>query len=412
MGDSPHAGHAVLHPPARRLAVALGAGLVIACGGRPEPGGALARDSAGVSIVENVAPVDGALPRYRLDSVPLIDIGGGSDPHAEFGDGVRAIGWPGRSIVVAVQHELRWFDRRGQWIRTVGREGSGPGEFRQIDLVSRFGDSVLVYDFGLRRASVFDSAGRYGRGTTMVDADTLGETFPVGVLADGRMLIATYHSPRGNGLRRDRITLRVGTRTGAVEATIGTFPYVEQLVEVITGGVSMGRVAFGRMTYWGVRDSSILVATNERFGFDWYSLDGKLNQSVRRTWTPVPVTAEDVNAQIDDWLSGFPAGMEERKAKARAVWIAAPRPEAKPPYGPVLVSAAGEVWVQEYGEPGQRNRPARYSVFDRAGRWLCRVAMPAGVDPLAVEGDEILATWRDRDDATHVRVYRLTQTRR
>jgi hypothetical protein len=356
-------------------------------------------------------PFDESGSQYRIDSVPLVDVGGGADPHGEFPSGIEVVRLAGGQIVVAARNELRWFDRAGRWIRSVGRLGSGPGEFRQINLLAHFRDSVLVYDLALRRASVFDSAGKYGRGTTIVDADTLGETFPVGILEDGRLLLGTYHPPAPvNGLRRDPVTLRVGSPTGTVQSVIGRFPYLDQIIVSGPTGVSMGRVVFGRLAYWGTWDGLVLVAANERFSFDWYRADGKLERSVRRRWTPVPVTTADVTAQIEEWLSGFPAGMEARKAQARSSWSADPRPEVKPPYGPVLVSAAGEVWIQEYGEPGQRRRPAVYSVFGRAGQWLSQVTIPAGVEPKAIGTDEILATWRDPDDVTHVRVYRLRRS--
>ena len=396
----------------RSIGLVVGAVALVACGSRPGPMTKV-RDSAGVTLVDNRAPVDRVASRYRIDSVPLVDIGGGPDPHGEFTPDVKAVHLRGGQIVVAEGHELRWFDRRGRWLRSVGRQGSGPGEFRQINLLAQFGDSVLIYDLALRRASVFDSAGNYGRSSTILDADTLGDTFPVGVLGDGRLLLASYHEPApANGLRRDSVMLRIGSPTGTIQADIGRFPWVDQVIEVRSGGISMSRTVFGRLAYWGTLDSLVLVASNDRFSFDWYGADGRLKRSVRRQWTPVPVTTADVTAQIEEWLGGFPAGMEERKAKARASWAAAPRREVKPPYGPVLVSAAGEVWVQEYGEPGQRTRPAVHSVFDRSGQWLGQVIMPAGVEPKVIGTDEILAAWRDQDEVTHVRVYRLRQSAR
>ena len=146
----------------------------------------------------------------------------------------------------------------------------------------------------LRRASVFDSAGNYGRSSTILDADTLGDTFPVGVLGDGRLLLASYHEPApANGLRRDSVMLRIGSPTGTIQADIGRFPWVDQVIEVRSGGISMSRTVFGRLAYWGTLDSLVLVASNDRFSFDWYGADGRLKRSVRRQWTPVPVTTAD-----------------------------------------------------------------------------------------------------------------------
>ena len=41
-------------------------------------------------------------------------------------------------------------------LRTVGREGEGPGEFRFMEVQILPGDTLLVYDFGLGRITLFD----------------------------------------------------------------------------------------------------------------------------------------------------------------------------------------------------------------------------------------------------------------
>ena len=386
----------------------LGAAVATGCGARAGIRAAVERDSAGVVIVETSAPILGPGYDIRIDSVPTVDIGGGTDPRYEFGPDSRIIRLTGGSIVVGDGHGLRWFDRRGAWVRSVGREGSGPAEVRQIDLLGHFGDSVLVYDGGQRRISVFDSGGAYGRATATLSHDSAGEAFPLAVLSDGRLLLGTYPEPaRVNGVRRDSLALSIGAPDGRITAHIGRFPWVDQLIEVQRDGVSMGRVAFARLAVWATFDSLTLVATNEQFRLDWYDARGRLRRSIRRPWTPLPVTDADLGAQLDEWLEVFPAGMEAKKAKLRQSFMAAPRLKAKPPYGKVLVSETGEVWVQEYGEPGQRKRPAIYSVFDQSGRWQRQVSVPAGVEPVVIGANDMVATWRDLDDATHVRTYRL-----
>ena len=396
-----------------RLAGVLGAAVATGCGARAGIRAAVERDSAGVVIVETSAPILGPGYDIRIDSVPTVDIGGGTDPRYEFGPDSRIIRLAEGSIVVGDRRGLRWFDPRGAWVRSVGREGSGPAEVRQIDLLGHFGDSVLVYDGGQRRISVFDSGGAYGRATATLSHDSAGEAFPLAVLSDGRLLLGTYPEPaRVNGVRRDSLALSIGAPDGRITAHIGRFPWVDQLIEVQRDGVSMGRVPFARLAAWATFDSLTLVATNEQFRLDWYDARGRLRRSIRRPWTAVMVTEADLRAQVDEWLESFPAGMEGRKAKAREMWMAAPRLRAKPPYDRVVVSDSGDVWVEEYGEPGRKRRPSIYSVFDRIGRWQTQVSVPAGVEPVAIGVRGMVATWHDQDDATHVRVYQLSRSRR
>jgi hypothetical protein len=58
--------------------------------------------------------------------------------------------------------ELRVFGPNGEHVRTVGREGGGPGEFKQVIGMDWAADGTLwIVDPGNNRISVFDTAGTY-----------------------------------------------------------------------------------------------------------------------------------------------------------------------------------------------------------------------------------------------------------
>jgi len=79
-------------------------------------------------------------------------------------------GFVGRPSAVVQRSDERWvlldqsdrtrlkvFDVGGGFERYVGREGRGPGEFGiALHLLKLSGDSILVYDLGLRRLTLFD----------------------------------------------------------------------------------------------------------------------------------------------------------------------------------------------------------------------------------------------------------------
>ena len=81
-----------------RLAVWVGVAAIAGCSDRPAQGAAVRTDSAGVILVDNRTPLDGAVARYQVDSVPLVDIGGGTDPHSEFAPGIAVVRLQGRII--------------------------------------------------------------------------------------------------------------------------------------------------------------------------------------------------------------------------------------------------------------------------------------------------------------------------
>ncbi len=54
---------------------------------------------------------------------------------------------------------LRVFDSTGRFIRTLGRLGDGPGEFRGISSIGSWRDSVWVHDIGKARVTIFSTSG-------------------------------------------------------------------------------------------------------------------------------------------------------------------------------------------------------------------------------------------------------------
>jgi len=78
----------------------------------------------------------------------------------------RALRQSGGRFVISEDQsrELRFFSRTGEHERTVGRPGSGPGEFQIIHDLGLFGgDSLFVWDSRLRRATVLSPEGDVAR---------------------------------------------------------------------------------------------------------------------------------------------------------------------------------------------------------------------------------------------------------
>ena len=60
--------------------------------------------------------------------------------------------------------DIREYNDKGVYVSAFGRQGHGPGEFQRLRWIAPLGhDSILVYDGGNVRFSVFDKLGTYGR---------------------------------------------------------------------------------------------------------------------------------------------------------------------------------------------------------------------------------------------------------
>jgi hypothetical protein len=72
---------------------------------------------------------------------------------------VAAMDGEGRAYVVDEPPvTIKVFDAAGQFVRMIGRDGEGPGEYRQPRIAIQHSE-IFVEDSRLRRISVFDTSG-------------------------------------------------------------------------------------------------------------------------------------------------------------------------------------------------------------------------------------------------------------
>jgi hypothetical protein len=125
------------------------------------------RDSAGIRIIENRSLSLADSTTWVVDTANAVRIGelDGDDPYV-FGRITGVLRQPDGTIVVgdAKAHEVRFFDANGRFLRSFGRNGSGPGEFLYFSTLERYsGDTLMVIDYEGGRSNIFDPEGRYVR---------------------------------------------------------------------------------------------------------------------------------------------------------------------------------------------------------------------------------------------------------
>jgi hypothetical protein len=103
-------------------------------------------DSAGVSIVTISASGPLHEVQWSVEAEPEWSIGHiETDPDHALDRVVGAVTLKDGSIAVADMGsmQVRVYDRAGRYVRSIGRAGSGPGEFRQVTGLFRAGTDLL-----------------------------------------------------------------------------------------------------------------------------------------------------------------------------------------------------------------------------------------------------------------------------
>lgn len=349
---------------------------------------AMPRTDDGVPVVANDSPgVEGV---WEIENHPILHVRGDSGEVADLHRVSSAVRLSDGSIVVgdAVQRVVV-YDGEGRHVRTIGRRGSGPGEFQAVAWVRQYsGDSLLVFDPRLMRASVLTADG-FVRSFTL--ARGAGNPVALGAFADGSILAGARAvsdmPPSGFGLLRPDLLLTRHARDGALMDSLG----VVRADEIAIIQRVIVRPAFVRRTRVAVGPTRFHVALTDSFAITTYDADGRPVRVIKKPHPLVPVSAAAL-------ASNLPAGVE------------LPVPPAYPAMGELLLDDAGNLWAEDPAT----DVPASGSwfVFNENGRLLGTVQAPERFRPLHVGVDRILGVWQDSSDVEHLRMHRIRKRSR
>lgn len=401
-----------------RSLVFLSTAIVVVAGGCGEAGivgGATVRDSAGVRIVENAEP-SWDVP-WRVPDEPTLTIGQlEGNAHYELYQVTGALSLADDVTVVANSGtlQLRFYDRRGTFMRSVGGRGGGPGEFQSLEWISRFaGDSILALDVSGHRVSFFDSSGRFGRSVRLEPSPEIPFPRPVGFFADGSLLATHGAYVLGGELpvrvERDEEGLFRFAADGTSASRVGTFLGRERDIVLVRPPNGEPRVErwprlLGRTTVYAASGDRFYVADNDTYEIQVYSMDPpRLRMIIRKQHVHLAVTEADVRAVRDSVLSS--TGRADPIVRS-SFENRPPPPSTMPAYAPdIHLDVDGNLWVREYTRPGDPR--VAWSVFTGEGVFLGTVDTPSGLEILDIGSDCILGVRRDEVDVEYVQRYEL-----
>ena len=386
-------------------ALALAFLVLSACSDDLPHGGASVRDSAGVSIVESSVRGLGGDRMWTLDSIPFLTLDG-TVPAFAFSQVADATRREDGSLVVldGDSHEVRAFDPAGSFLGATGRDGDGPGDFRQLTSVSSFrGDSLLVYDELLGRATILDSDLGLGRTVTLQGGLQASDLY---LLGGGSLLakawdFATFAATEGP-YRAQYLLVRF-TLEGEIRDTIATLPaWNGYKINREGGGYVDVAALFLVDGQVAVRGDTAILGPGDRMEFSRVSPAGDLLQIVRAPVLESSLGAEEIAAERAAMLGPTPS------SRLRDLIAQLPAPEMRPAYSDLKVDPEGFVWVGRYwSRRVGADDPITWYIFAPDGSWTGSMTTPARFKVLEVGSDYILGSRRDSLDVEQIQLLRL-----
>ncbi len=385
----------------------LGAAVILAaaaCAG--ESGPELARPEIdtlpnGVVTVHNAGPAGWADTNgWRLEETARI-VAADSGEEAIVNPSGIAVDGAGRLYVEDRSPlAIKVFDRSGAYVRTIGREGDGPGEYR-APMMGVHGPHLIVQDPRLARITVFDTSGALIRswasacchyrsitvdpgGRIMVAAPS--ETKPAYSAAflrftvDGQ-LIDTVWVPKGGEPRYWDVEVRGGRMRMSI-------PFTPSDLESFMPDGTLAHAWSADYRYAVIRPPNDTV------------------RIVSKAWTPVE-RPESERRRIFDEIAKNQAKQLGAEAVARHFRFEDIPATAMPMSG-LDIDPAGYAWVSAFTPDTLRRG---FDVFDPDGVYLGRVAAPWGSGAYVQwrGADELVTLGENEDGFPEIVRYRIVK---
>lgn len=351
------------------------------------------------------------LAEWRLMAVPIVAIGGDGAMETEF---LRiSSAWRATDGTIVVvnggSRELRYFSATGAFLRSFGRQGEGPGEFRSVGWSTHAGDTAIVYDGSLRRITWVHAGLPNGHSIRRVSTTDDRGPDVVGRLEDGRWLVHALSNPDVNARGRQRPTGYAGLLASDASGRVEWLAEGPDLSLFVSGAsekmVSVGVAAFPASFAMSASGRRIWLGDRAEDSVTMIDAASGVRTVVRLPDAPTMLTRSFVAAErageLDLARTAAQRRMVERKYEADLL------PDRLPAFGEMVPGLEGSVWVERLTSVVADS--TRYVVISPNGSVVARVTAPPGFRVTDVGSDVVVGVHRDGDGVETVRAYRLTR---
>jgi hypothetical protein len=387
-------------------------------------------ESQAPTVVNNPAP-GAATPVLRLSAQPVLRVGGtNNDDRYEFSYVTHAIRLRNGNLAVlpssSGEHErnveMRIFSPTGVHLRTIGRMGDGPGEFRSAARIFEVeGDSLAVVDQNRRTLTLFNTAGR-----TLATINRIAKTRCC--FADKSLLLVPQTSSTGvvrgtsmptsvPGATPPESTARpswVFERTSFAAPSSrskgitvdGDDPEI-MIAPITTSdgmvGIPIERRPYGRTAFLEIAGDEVVYGIGDNFEYQVFSSSGVLKRTVRAAIPSDPVTAADRDSVRDNFTA-------HRRGLSRADYLSAFArlhiPATKPAYDILMTEPDGTVWIR--AKAPATGQPASWVCFNTEGKLVGTLNTPPRHTVLSfAHGHVVMRASEPRSETVYLLVHRI-----
>lgn len=278
---------------------------------------------------------------------------------------------------------IQVFDKEGQHLRTIGRRGQGPGEFRSPTgvFINDLNGEIYVPD--MRSIKVFASNGDYLRTISL-------KSFMLSYCISSHGIILCTTSKRQE--KEYVVSLSFISSTGEPEATIATYP--DQISKIIEGQIAKFSHGYEyRLFTSAIGPQTFVYGNSSNYELNIIDSTGKILFKIQKESPLLPISKKEKDA-VREKFRDSPINNVNN----------IPFPKHKPHYGYIL-SDGDWIFVMRYKSPQDQREVWTVDIFNKQGYYLYKSTLP--VKPRLIKNGFVYLI-DSSDESGNVRVKRYT----
>jgi hypothetical protein len=304
-------------------------------------------------------------------------------------------------------------DPDGKFVRHIGREGEGPGEFQLAKGHGFVGDTLWVTNWPTPRTSLFRKDGTHlstFRSPVDIGRRLSAPAGITGLLAGGRAYTMIEALTLGTD-GRDVMPVLVGTRDMKTVDTIATIPNPRGLYISSIGSWSFDPIPSSPIVAVSPNGETLAVAEWDRSRPETVTLrivnpngSERLRRQLQLPARPIPARVRDsllttalgkARPQLD---GARRKGQQLPASNERLVEQGLDLPTHYSPIRTLVLGIDGTIWLERFGE----GRTGDWLVLDRTGTPVFRVQLPPTLEVQQASATDVWGTDRDELDVSYL----------
>jgi hypothetical protein len=310
----------------------------------------------------------------KVSFIPEITIDDSALPEGVFLEGYGDVAVDGVGCVYFLDRRakhIKKFDLTGKFIKLIGREGQGPGEFSSPYRLACSGDSLVVWDMMGFRFSLFTLEGDPIKSVRHSFLEE-GNPMKIRALPSGEFVVGLEKIYRDPKKPQDYL-IQLYSSEMEVQKTI----YTHSVWRNIWGIPNAPNipVPFSPQVYWDLTpDGEIVIGFSEKYEIDVYDKEKGKIASFARNYDPIEVTKEDKTTFFSNLIfaGSTSDGAVVQREPPPALKENVKFPEFKPAFNSIAVDSDGNVLIGPYVKD-KKEEYRYFDAFDSQGNFIARV---------------------------------------